>query len=410
MTPIPSYYLIYRHPEMPESTAVQKNLTDHCAVLTKITKYKRKPRKEDAPAESDCLSSIAYVFKKVAELEGINGVRFGTLEQIGNMARTLVSWGWEPMKVAIPLTAEESTASVDSTNHSDMSESLTHSDSLDSLSAESDSKPHRSVPVTTLRAGDFIFLTKPTSSRLVTHAAISISSTHVFHNSRHPTPDKKYGRIESISKLFATYVPSSTGRITPMEQNTDPRPTLARRTPPSKGAVVPLPESEALPSHLPVLSAIDLLQLPVVRHNIENRSPKNANSDSIPTSDSDTDPDSDLSAIDSLQQPVVRHNSENRNQKNVSSNSIPTSDSDPDPDPDSGTSPMPMTNSPLLGSLLVPSALKRGSAFKPYVKSSASAVSSISATPTSSSAGSSNNSPSSTARDKSSPHFLPLGE
>jgi cell wall-associated NlpC family hydrolase len=51
--------------------------------------------------------------------------------------------------------------------------------------------------------GDLLFLKGKTSHRLITHVAIALSSTLVFHSSK----DKAGGCIEELTSVFSRYEP-----------------------------------------------------------------------------------------------------------------------------------------------------------------------------------------------------------
>ncbi len=147
--PSPEILVIVR---LPKVKLEPYTLYTECQLLCKQTKYKRCPRQEDAPALTDCLTSVHYLYKKTAKIEM-------SLEWIGNMPRALVKkWGWSIAKIS------------------------------------------RSE----LQSGDLIFVRDKAASRRITHVVLALSADKVFHSSM----KAKGGRIEDISDIFTTYTQS----------------------------------------------------------------------------------------------------------------------------------------------------------------------------------------------------------
>ncbi len=101
---------------------------------------------EEAPGRTDCLTAIHYIFREHIDL---------FVDWIGNMPR--------------------------------------------SLAKGSDWKVYE-IDQTELEPGDLIFLQHKRSCRTVTHIAVALSLTKLFHCSY-----KKGGAIETLDELFASY-------------------------------------------------------------------------------------------------------------------------------------------------------------------------------------------------------------
>jgi hypothetical protein len=218
--------VVFRHPKMP---ADEKWFNKKCKALAVTTRYVNsemgeKPMQELAPAITDCLTSIDYVFRQAAKKFGANDIQF---------TRNVESD--EAFLAKLHMEYDAKLAEIEKLKMLAMLGDLPQR--LDLLGWES-----LTIKSDEIKTGDVIVLKsrverKKDIGRQITHVALGLGNERVFHCSA-----ETGGVIAKVDTLFKSYFQVS-ARASPLLRGKDPRAAFL---------VQPSPLSLTSPSFAPV--------------------------------------------------------------------------------------------------------------------------------------------------------------